>query len=91
LSTWVTAYRCSSIAKRTRPPICSLVVSACFKGSSEDALVESEIRAGEAWRNEPGVVHSIEALEESVVLEVSTTHLDDVVRIRDHYGRVDSS
>jgi len=62
-----------------------------LQGPSEDALVESEIGAGEAWRNEPGVVHSIEALEESVVLEVSTPHLDDVVRIRDHYGRADSS
>jgi len=61
-----------------------------LQGPSEDALVESEIGAGEAWRNEPGVVHSIESLEESVVLEVSTPHLDDVVRIRDHYGRADS-
>lgn len=34
-----------------------------------------------AWRN------SIEAIEDSVVLEVSTPHLDDVVRLQDHYGR----
>jgi mannose-6-phosphate isomerase len=61
------------------------------QGPNEDELDESEIGVGEAWRNEPGVVHSIEALEESVVLEVSTPHLDDVVRLRDRYGRADPS
>jgi mannose-6-phosphate isomerase len=39
----------------------------------------------------PGTVHSIEAIEDSVVLEVSTPHLDDVVRLEDRYGRSDSS
>ncbi len=57
------------------------------QGSSEDALQEREIEPGASWRNEPGVVHSIEALEDSVVLEVSTPHMDDVVRLRDRYGR----
>jgi mannose-6-phosphate isomerase len=32
------------------------------------------------------VVHSIEALEDSVVLEVSTPELDDIVRLHDDYG-----
>jgi mannose-6-phosphate isomerase len=31
--------------------------------------------------------HSVEALEDSVVFEVSTPHLDDVVRLSDRYGR----
>jgi mannose-6-phosphate isomerase len=56
-------------------------------GLSEDELTEREIGPGESWRIEPGVVHSIEALEDSVVLEVSTPHLDDVVRLEDRYGR----
>jgi mannose-6-phosphate isomerase len=56
-------------------------------GPSPDVLEEEEIGPGHAWRIEPGTVHSIEALEDSVVLEVSTPHLDDVVRLRDRYQR----
>lgn len=58
------------------------------QGPSEDDLREHEIGPGDTWRCEPGTIHSIEALEDSVVLEVSTPHMYDVVRIRDHYGRV---
>ncbi len=61
------------------------------QGGSADALSEREVEPGEAWRNEPGVVHSIEALEDSVVLEVSTPHLDDVVRLQDRYGRTEDA
>jgi mannose-6-phosphate isomerase len=32
-------------------------------------------------------VHTIEALEDSVILEVSTPELHDVVRVGDRYGR----
>jgi len=34
-----------------------------------------------------GMVHRFEAIEDSVLLEVSTPHLDDVIRITDDYGR----
>ena len=57
------------------------------QGPDEAALDEREIGPGQSWRNEPGVIHTIEALEDSVVLEVSTPHLDDVVRLQDRYGR----
>jgi mannose-6-phosphate isomerase-like protein (cupin superfamily) len=57
------------------------------QGTSADALFEREIGPGVAWRNEPGLVHTIEALEDAVVLEVSTPELDDVVRLTDRYGR----
>ena len=55
----------------------------------EDAaeLREQEIGPGSAWRVEPGAVHTIEALDDSVIVEVSTPHLDDVVRLEDRYGR----
>jgi mannose-6-phosphate isomerase len=36
-----------------------------------------------------GTVHRFEAVEDSVLLEVSTPHLEDVVRIEDDYGRRD--
>jgi len=57
------------------------------RGPSVDELEEREIGPGDSWRNEPGTVHSIEAVEDSMVLEVSTPQLDDVVRLRDRYGR----
>jgi mannose-6-phosphate isomerase-like protein (cupin superfamily) len=56
-------------------------------GASEDDLTERELGPGAVWRNRPGELHTIEALEDSDVLEVSTPHLDDVVRISDSYGR----
>ncbi len=57
------------------------------RGPSEDELEEREIGPGTAWRNQPGEVHTILALEDSVVLEVSTPDLDDIVRLQDRYGR----
>ena len=52
-----------------------------------DRLVETVVSPGAVWRNEPGTIHTIEALEDAVVLEVSTPELDDVVRLDDRYGR----
>lgn len=57
------------------------------RGATVDDLEVEEIGPGYVWRVEPGTVHSIEAIEDSVVLEVSTPHLDDVVRLRDRYER----
>lgn len=57
------------------------------RGPSADELTTEEIGPGFTWRVEPGTVHSIEALEDSDVIEVSTPQLDDVVRLRDRYGR----
>ncbi|MGW8281696.1 MAG: cupin domain-containing protein [Gemmatimonadota bacterium] len=42
---------------------------------------------GEAIEIPPGTVHRMEAIEDSVILEVSTPQLDDVVRLEDRYGR----
>jgi mannose-6-phosphate isomerase-like protein (cupin superfamily) len=58
------------------------------RGESPDTLVETEVEPGGVWRNEAGVVHSLEALEDSEILEVSTPELEDVVRLADDYGRV---
>jgi len=59
------------------------------RGPSAEELTTEEIGPGFTWRVEPGTVHTIEALEHSDVLEVSTPHLDDVVRLQDRYGRED--
>ena len=58
------------------------------KGVSLDELSVTPIGEGASWRNLPGEIHTIEALEDSFVLEVSTPHLEDVVRLEDGYGRV---
>jgi len=46
-----------------------------------------EIGAGDAFHYRPGSIHRITALEDTTIVEVSTTELDDVVRLDDRYGR----
>jgi mannose-6-phosphate isomerase len=62
-----------------------------INGPAVDELTQQTIGSGQTWRNRPGDVHTIEALEESEILEVSTPHLDDVVRLQDDYGRAGTS
>ena len=50
-------------------------------------LSEEVVSAGAAFRYQPGTVHRVTALEDTTILEVSTPHLDDVVRLEDAYGR----
>lgn len=50
-----------------------------------------EIHAGDAFHFRPGTVHRVTALEDTLVVEVSTPHLDDVVRLEDRYGREGTS
>lgn len=52
---------------------------------------EVRLRVGDAYRITPGTVHYMEAVTDCDVLEVSTPELDDVVRLRDRYGREGTS
>jgi len=52
-----------------------------------EALEERTFRVGESVRIRPGVVHQIEAITDTDVLEASTPELDDLVRLSDRYGR----
>ncbi len=54
-------------------------------------LEELEIGAGDAFRFRPGTLHRVTALEDLLVVEVSTADLDDVVRVEDRYGRTGTS
>lgn len=54
-------------------------------------LNEEVISAGAAFHYKPGTVHRITAIEDTTILEVSTPHLDDVVRLEDLYGREGTS
>jgi quercetin dioxygenase-like cupin family protein len=56
-------------------------------GSSADDLAEFTMSQGERFRTRPGTVHRMIAVEDSDLLEASTPHLDDVVRLDDRYGR----
>src|SRR5919202_1821976 len=57
-------------------------------GSAGNAILKEEvIAAGAAFRFRPGTVHRVTALENTTIVEVSTPHLDDVVRLEDRYGR----
>ena len=48
---------------------------------------ESLFNPGESIRLPPLTKHRIEALEDTLLLEVSTPELEDVVRLEDDYGR----
>ena len=50
-------------------------------------LTATEIGEGDAFRYRPGTVHRVTAIDDTTILEVSTPHLDDVVRLDDRYGR----
>jgi quercetin dioxygenase-like cupin family protein len=45
------------------------------------------MKPGISYHIPPGTVHRLEALSDSDFFEVSTTQLDDVVRLEDRYGR----
>ena len=56
-----------------------------------DSLVELPFKAGQSYRNTPGTIHQMEAVTDCDILEASTPHLDDVVRLTDRYGREGTS
>ncbi len=53
----------------------------------EKSLVQKPLGPGERHHIAPTVKHRMEAVEDCTVFEVSTTQLDDVVRLEDAYGR----
>lgn len=57
-------------------------------GDKEEDLKEVRLKPGSSWHIYPGLIHRFCAEEEDVKLvEVSTTELDDVVRLSDDYNR----
>jgi mannose-6-phosphate isomerase len=55
--------------------------------AGEKVTSKEVVTPGSAFRFTPGTVHRIRALENTVIIEVSTPQLDDVVRLDDSYGR----
>lgn len=62
-----------------------------WQGNDRDALTETIIEPGTTWRNVPGTIHTVQAIEDATFFEVSTPELHDVVRLDDQYGRQGTS
>jgi quercetin dioxygenase-like cupin family protein len=60
-----------------------------FEIEENGQLVEREMQPGESVHITPPTVHRMTAIEDSDIMEVSTPELDDVVRLKDLYGRSD--
>jgi mannose-6-phosphate isomerase len=60
-------------------------------GPSADELVDYRMEAGQRFHVTTGTVHRVVAETDVDILEASTPHLDDVVRLADRYERVGSS
>lgn len=60
-------------------------------GEVGGALESVEIGPGDAFRYRPRTAHRVTAIEDMLVIEVSTNHLADVVRLEDRYGREGTS
>lgn len=56
-------------------------------GPKEDSLQNVILNPGDKIDIKPYTVHRAEALEDSIIFEVSTPNLDDVVKLSDDYGR----
>lgn len=66
------------------------VVKGCVDielGGPDGELTTHRMCAGDTLHIMPGTRHRITAVEDSDIFEVSTPHLDDVVRLSDRYGR----
>ena len=57
----------------------------------ETELQDQRLTTGQSFRITPGTIHYMEAITDCDVLEASTPELDDVVRIKDRYGREGTS
>ena len=61
------------------------------RGGSDGGELETVEIAGRRAPLPAGTLHRVTALEDTLIVEVSTPHLDDVVRVEDRYGREGTS
>lgn len=62
-----------------------------YRVQTDGELRDQKLVKGESFRITPGTIHQMEAITDCDVLEVSTSELDDVVRLSDRYGREGTS
>lgn len=58
-----------------------------YFGPNQESLDSKIFGAHESITLKPGVVHRMEAVDDSIYLEASTPEMDDVVRLSDDYNR----
>jgi mannose-6-phosphate isomerase-like protein (cupin superfamily) len=58
-----------------------------IRGPEKGKLHEDLYRPGDTITIAPGIIHRMEAVEDSVYLEASSPEMDDVVRLVDDYQR----
>ena len=56
-------------------------------GNDTNNLNEKVYSSGDSLTLNPGQIHRMEAIEDSIYLEASTPELDDVIRLKDDYKR----
>lgn len=56
-------------------------------GQTLNSLEHVDMRTGTPYHIPPGTIHRLCAVSDTIVLETSTTELDDVVRVDDDHGR----
>ena len=83
-------HRCSlQYHNQKRETIYVLSGALCIRFGTDQENLEARIfKAGESLTLTPGVIHRMEATEDSVYLEASTPEMDDVVRLSDDYKRL---
>jgi mannose-6-phosphate isomerase len=62
-----------------------------YRVQEGSVLRDVPLHAGQSFRNTPGTIHQMVAVTDCDVLEASTPDLDDVVRLKDLYGREGTS
>ncbi len=62
-----------------------------ISGSKIDLLASERLGPGTVFHIPPRELHRMAAITDCRLLEVSTNHLDDVVRLEDRYGRQGTS
>ena len=78
----------SSTTRRTRAGTSRAAGPSSSSARWGRAILNTEVIAeGACVPLPPGTVHRVTAIEDTTILEVSTPHLDDVVRLEDAYGR----
>jgi quercetin dioxygenase-like cupin family protein len=59
-----------------------------FEVEEKGQMKRREMKAGDSYHIKPRVKHRMTAAEDTDILEISTPHPDDVVRLKDKYGRI---
>lgn len=57
-------------------------------GKNLKKLKTVTLNAGDKADIPPGTIHRVKALQRTIIFEVSTSELDDVVKLEDDYGRI---